>query len=61
MEILATSVSEAARSLNLGRTRVYQLINEGVLDTVKVGRRRLVKMDSLRRVLDDGAPPQKQA
>jgi len=52
MEILATTVNEAAKALSLGRTSIYALIKEGRLETVKLGRRTLVKADSLRRLVD---------
>lgn len=55
MEPLATSVNGAARALSLGRTSIYQLINEGKLETVKLGRRTLIKTASLRALID-GAP-----
>jgi excisionase family DNA binding protein len=47
-----TSISEAARALGLGRTSIYALINEGRLETIKIGRRRLVKVESIRLLLD---------
>lgn len=36
------SVDETATALGLGRTKIYELIREGRLKSVKVGRRRLV-------------------
>lgn len=52
MEPIALSINEAARTLSLGRTSIYALIREGRLEAVKLGRRTLVKMDSIRRLLD---------
>jgi excisionase family DNA binding protein len=52
MEALAASINETARALSLGRTSVYALIREGRLETVKLGRRTLVKVASIRRLLD---------
>lgn len=52
MEPVALSVAETAKSLSLGRTSIYALIKERKLDTVKIGRRTLVKMDSIRRLID---------
>lgn len=51
MEPLATSVKEAARALSLGRTSIYALIKEGRLETVKLGRRTLIRVESLRRLV----------
>ncbi len=48
MEQIATSVTEAARALGLGRTKTYELITSGALETLKVGRRTLVTTHSLR-------------
>ena len=52
METIAASVNETARSLGLGRTKVYELINDGKLSTIKIGRRTLVKADSIRALID---------
>lgn len=52
MEVLLISINEAARALNLGRTSIYALINEGKLETRKMGRRRLVTTASIRRIVD---------
>ena len=51
MEVIATSIKDAANALSLGRTSIYALIKEGRLETVKLGRRTLVKADSIRRLL----------
>ena len=43
---------DAARQLGIGRTRMFQLIGDGELDTVTIGRRRLVPLTSLRSYVD---------
>ncbi|HZU63185.1 MAG TPA: helix-turn-helix domain-containing protein [Novosphingobium sp.] len=48
------SIAEAARALSLGRTKIYELIDEGRLDTIKIGRRRLIKVASIRALLEAG-------
>lgn len=53
MEPIVTSINEAAKALNLGRTSIYALINEGRLEVVKLGRRTLVKTESIRKLIDD--------
>jgi len=53
MDIITTSIKDAAKVLGLGRTSIYALINEGKLDTVKLGRRTLIKVASIRRLLGD--------
>ena len=52
MEAVATSVTEAAKALSIGRTSVYALIKQGRLETVKLGSRTLVKTDSIRRLVE---------
>ena len=51
---MAYSISDAAAASSLSRTRLYQLINEGRLEVVKIGRRTLVKARSLERLLETG-------
>lgn len=48
MDTLLCSIPEAARVLGLGRSKLYELIGEGRLETVNIGRRRLVRTDSVR-------------
>jgi excisionase family DNA binding protein len=43
MEPVLISIKETANALGLGRTKIYELINDGKLETVKWGSRRLVK------------------
>lgn len=51
MERLAYSINETARSLSLGRTSVYAMIADGRLEAFKLGRRTLVKAESIRRLV----------
>jgi excisionase family DNA binding protein len=53
MEVISTSISEAARALSIGRTTIYKLIREGRLEIVKIGRRTLVKANSIRKLVED--------
>lgn len=53
MENLACSINEAAKALSLGRTSIYALISEGRLETFKLGRRTLVKVESIRRLVGE--------
>ena len=41
-EKLLLTVSEAAEMLGLGRTKVYQLVTDGALDSVAIGRARRI-------------------
>jgi excisionase family DNA binding protein len=53
LEPFALSINDAAKSLSLGRTSIYALIRDGKLEAVKLGRRTLIKMASVRRLLGD--------
>lgn len=46
-EKLSYSVGDSCNMLGIGRTKLYALINEGRLSTIRVGRRRLVTRVSL--------------
>lgn len=52
MEPLAVSINDTAKALGLGRTSIYALISEGRLDSFKLGRRTLIKMESIRRLIE---------
>ena len=47
------SVEEVARRLGIGRTLAFALIQHGHLDSVKIGRRRLVRHDDLVAYIDN--------
>ena len=52
MEPLAVSVNDAAQALSLGRTSIYAMIGDGRLETFKLGRRTLIKVASIRRLVE---------
>lgn len=52
MQPFTISVTDAAKALSLGRTSIHALISSGRLETIKIGRRRLVKVDSIRQLLE---------
>ena len=47
MKAILTSIPDAQRALGIGRTTAYRLIDEGKLETVKIGRRTLVRIASI--------------
>ena len=47
---LLLSIEDAAGTLGIGRSKTYELISEGTLLTVTIGRRRLVRADSVRSI-----------
>jgi excisionase family DNA binding protein len=55
LEPVVTSVKDAAKALSLGRTSIYSLIKDGRLETVKLGRRTLIKIESIRNLVDDAS------
>lgn len=52
MEVLTVSVRDAAKSIGVSRATLYNWMNEGKIDAVRVGGRRLIKVDSLRRLVE---------
>ena len=44
---LTCTIPEACKATGLGRTKLYELIGGGALDTITIGRRRLVRVTSL--------------
>lgn len=52
MERLTLSVAQVCEALGIGRTTVYALISRQALATVKIGRRTLITVDSVKSLLD---------
>lgn len=48
MDPIAISIEDARKALGIGRTKLYELIGEEKLQTFRVGRRRLVTVESIR-------------
>lgn len=48
---LAYSIKDAVQVSSIGRTTLYGLISSGEIETVKIGKRRLVKAASLARFI----------
>ena len=44
---LAYSPAEAAQVLGISRARLYQLLDDGTIPSLKLGRRRLIRRDAL--------------
>ena len=55
LQPLLCSIPAAAASLGVSRSKTYELISEGRLLTVHIGRRRLVRVDSVRAVANGEA------
>jgi excisionase family DNA binding protein len=52
MEPITVTVDGARKALGIGTTKLYELIADGKLATVKIGRRTLVKTDSIRQLVE---------
>ena len=52
MEPVLVSIPDAGKALGLGRSKVYDLIAEGRLETVTIGRRRLLRVQSVKALAD---------
>jgi excisionase family DNA binding protein len=48
---LAVTIVDACEITGLGRTKIYELIGQGKLKAVSIGRRRLVLMESIEALL----------
>lgn len=51
MKPISVTIDVACQISGLGKTKIYELIGSGRLETVTIGRRRLVTYASLERVL----------
>lgn len=52
MQPITCSVDEAAAAIGIGRVTLYKYINQGRVESVRIGGRRLVKIDSIRRLVE---------
>ena len=51
-ERLLITVDDAAQRLSVGKSLMYRLLHDGSVDSVKLGRRRLVIAESLPRAIE---------
>jgi excisionase family DNA binding protein len=49
--IITAPVAEFCQISGLGRTKVYELLGEGTLAAIKIGKRRLIIIDSYRKLI----------
>lgn len=52
LDQVLVSIPDAGKALALGRSKIYDLIAEGRLETITIGRRRLVRVESVRALAD---------
>lgn len=55
-ERFGVTVPIAAQSIGIGRTRVYELLNDGTLEGRRIRGRRIVLVSSILRMLGELAP-----
>lgn len=48
---IVVSIADARAMSGLGKTTLFRLINSGALESTKLGRRRLIKVDSLKKLV----------
>lgn len=51
MQPITATINDTAKALGLGRTSIYSLIREGRLEAIKMGRRTLIKVESIHRLI----------
>lgn len=49
---ITVSIPDAGRMIGLSRSRIYELLGEGRLESRKIGRRRLVVVRSLEKLVE---------
>lgn len=52
MNCILCSVNEAAQMLGIGRTKIYDMLSKGDLASMQIGTRRLVKIDSIKALIE---------
>lgn len=55
LPLMAMTLEEAAEVLHCGRTTMFDLVKQGLIRTVPVGRKRLVSLKELERFLHENA------
>jgi excisionase family DNA binding protein len=52
MEPITVTIADACKVLGIGRTKIYELLQDRELHSVTIGRRRLIKTDSIRALVE---------
>ena len=52
MQKLTVTVKEACEALSIGRSKLYEMLGEQRLDSICLGRRRLITTESIRALVD---------
>jgi excisionase family DNA binding protein len=51
MELITISIPEAAKALGVSRSTTYEFINKGQLHAIKLGRRTLITVASIKQLV----------
>lgn len=54
LEPVTVTIPVAIRASGLGRTKLYELLAKGEIDSVRIGSRRLINFASLKGLLEKG-------
>jgi excisionase family DNA binding protein len=46
------SIAEASKALGVGRTKTYEMLKARELESIQIGTRRLVKLDSIKSFIE---------
>ncbi|MEZ5695299.1 MAG: helix-turn-helix domain-containing protein [Sphingomonadaceae bacterium] len=52
VEPLCVKVNDAARMIGVGRTKLYELISSGEIETIKIGKATRITTESLHRLVE---------
>jgi excisionase family DNA binding protein len=52
VEKLLLTITEAAEAIGLGRSKVYELVAAGVIESVQIGRSRRIPVQAIHRYVD---------
>jgi excisionase family DNA binding protein len=55
MEAVTVTVADACKAIGVGRTVLYELLSQGKLDSITLGRRRLITTESIRRLVSSAS------
>lgn len=57
LDPLLVTIKENQRLIGISRANIYRMINDGRLDTVSIGKRRLIRYPSLRKFAEEATAP----
>ena len=51
-KLITTTIGNFCRLTDIGRSKTYELLASGALDSLKIGKRRLIILDSYRKLIE---------